>query len=223
MTPAVLRTSPPGVGMRTLGLALAESVEQQRAVRDRLVAGQPELTPDTRRRPDPSGGRAGAGRPPCTVTRRLPAAGDLLRGGRGVGRRLASLGRPRGADDGREHLLPLLGGQDAAVRGRGALQQGALAGHVVAVVAVVPRLLDRDGQLGALLDERREPRVDVVDAPPQPREVTGRDGLGHGRCGGRLAQVLEPAQVVHEVAELGEGQRLLGVRLAPVADRDGPR
>ena len=65
-------------------------------------------------------------------------------------------------------------------------------------------LLDRDGQLGTLLDERRQACVDVVDATPQPGEVAGHDGLGRDRRRGRLAQVLEPAQVVHQVAELGE-------------------
>ena len=48
--------------------------------------------------------------------------------------------------------------------------------------SVVARLLDRDRELGTLLDECREARVDVVDAASQPRQVAGHDGLGRACC-----------------------------------------
>ena len=101
-------------------LALAEGIEQQRTMGDRLVARQPDLAPDARRRPD--------GRRASSAARQWPGSGSAsghatdARGGdplglRGsVGRRLAPLrgaGRP---DDGRVDLLPLVRGQHAALR-----------------------------------------------------------------------------------------------------------
>ena len=94
---------------------------------------------------------------------------------------------------------------------RGPLDELALAADVVPVVVARARLLDGHRELGPLLEQGRDARVHVVDAATQAPTLDGRLGRSDGPWCGRVAQVLVAAQVVHEVAELGERERLLRV------------
>src|ERR671919_1104242 len=112
---------------------------------------------------------------------RDPAAGRPARprswspGARSPTRRhaadIAPLDGARRPHHGPEDRSQLLGGERARIAARRALEELALAMDVVAVGIRIAAPLHLERQGGTLLDERDEPRVDVVDAVAELLDV----------------------------------------------------
>src|SRR5687768_13160473 len=128
----------------------------------------------------------------------------------GDGHRVPALYGPRRAHDRVEHHRELHGGHWPARAARGPFEQRALSPDVVTVRAWIPVTLDLERQGRTLLHQLCEPAIHVVDPVPQVVDAARDDRplLGHRyavvRGGG--ANELHAAQLVHQAAELVEGE-----------------
>ena len=200
--PTVDRTSAPGSRRRDLRLTVGQRREDQRAVGDRLV-----------RR---AGAASRAARCAASAAARRPRDGQCHARSTASRSRWAAAWRrciwreARTTAD--RTICELVAVHRAAAASTvPRLEQLALALDVVAVAVRALRVLDRDRQLGSLLDQAAAAASSTSSIRPRMPLDARRHSAGAPCPPARRAQVLEPPQLVHQLAELGERQRLVAV------------
>ena len=150
-----------------------QRADDQRPMRDRLVgrhatagpAAEPRARPSTSRGADVTART----RPPRSARPSAPPACAVAAP---IGTRAGGRRRPCVSSSGVIGPVVPLAARSSSARSRA---------HVVAVVVGVAAPLHLEGERGALLDELRQPRVDVVDPAPDLLDAPGRRRLWRRR------------------------------------------